>query len=125
MLDSRFFRFVISGGLNTAITYGIYLVLLQLMSYRISYTIAYLSGIAISYALNRSFVFRSHHGLRSILLFPLVYVAQYSFGLLLLWLWIEVAGLSDKVAPLVVVAVALPLTYVLSRFVFIGNNSNK
>ncbi len=125
MLASRFFRFIISGGLNTALTYGIYLGLLQLMPYRISYTIAYVSGIAISYALNRSFVFRSHHGLRSILLFPMVYVVQYALGMLLLWLWVEMAGLSDKVGPLVVVAVNLPLTYVLSRFVFMGNALKK
>ena len=117
---SRFFRFIVSGGLNTAITYGIYLALLQLMPYQFSYTIAYVSGITISYVLSRSYVFRSHYSLRSILLFPLVYVAQYVCGMLLLWLWIEVTGLSDKVAPLVVVAVTLPLTYVLSRFVFLG-----
>lgn len=94
--------------------------LLQWTPYQLSYTIAYVSGIAISYVLNRSFVFKSHHGLRSALLFPLVYVAQYGFGMLLLWLWIDVAGLSDKAAPLVVVAVTLPLTYILSHFVFLG-----
>lgn len=121
MLSSRFLRFIVSGGVNTAITYGIYLVLLQIITYQISYSIAYVSGIAVSYALNRSFVFRNHHGLRSILLFPLVYVAQYALGMLLLWLWVEMAGLSDKVAPLIVVAVTLPLTYVLSRFVFMGS----
>ena len=125
MRSSRFLRFIVSGGVNTAITYGIYLVLLQIVTYEISYSIAYVSGIAISYALNRSFVFRSYNGLRSILLFPLVYVVQYAFGMLLLWLWVEMAGLSDKIAPLIVVAVTLPLTYVLSRFVFVGNGSNK
>lgn len=122
---ARFFRFLLSGGLNTAITYGIYLVLLQQISYQFSYTIAYVSGIAISYTLNRSFVFRSHYGLRSILLFPLVYIAQYGFGMLLLWLWVEIAGLSTKIAPLIVVVATLPLTYVLSRFVFLGRKKQK
>lgn len=120
MRFAQFFRFILSGGLNTAITYGIYLLLLQQTSYQISYTIAYVSGIAISYLLNRVFVFREHRGLRSLLLFPLVYVTQYGFGMLILWLWIDMAGLNDKIAPLVVVAMTLPLTYVLSRFVFLG-----
>jgi putative flippase GtrA len=120
MRFARFFRFILSCGLNTAITYGIYLLLLQQTSYQISYTIAYVSGIAISYLLNRVFVFREHRGLRSLLLFPLVYVTQYGFGMLILWLWIDMAGLNDKIAPLVVVAMTLPLTYVLSRFVFLG-----
>jgi len=120
MRFARFFRFIVSGGLNTAITYGVYLALLQQLSYQISYSIAYMSGVVISYAFNRSFVFKNHRGLRSILLFPLIYVTQYGFGMLLLWLWIDMAGLSDKLAPLMVVAVTLPLTYVLSRFVFLG-----
>jgi putative flippase GtrA len=122
---ARFFRFILSGGLNTAITYGIYLFLLQQTSYQISYSIAYVSGIAISYLLNRAFVFQGHRGLRSILLFPLVYLTQYGFGMLVLWLWIEIAGLSDKLAPLVVVAVTLPVTYILSRFVFLGREKQK
>lgn len=121
MRFARFFRFILSGGLNTAITYGIYLVLLQQISYQISYTVAYVSGIVVSYALNRAFVFKSHRGLRSILLFPLIYITQYGIGMLLLWLWIDIAKLSDKIAPLVVVVVTVPATYVLSRFVFLGN----
>jgi putative flippase GtrA len=125
MRFARFFRFILSGGLNTAITYAIYLLLLQQISYQISYTVAYVSGIVISYILNRAFVFRGHRGLRSILLFPLVYVAQYGFGMLILWLWIDMAKLNDKVAPLIVVAVTLPLTYVFSRFVFLGSKKQK
>jgi putative flippase GtrA len=120
MRFARFFRFIVSGGLNTAITYGIYLILLQQLSYQISYSIAYISGIVISYVFNRAFVFKNHRGLRSIVLFPLIYVTQYGLGMLLLWLWIDIARLSDKLAPLIVVAVTLPLTYVLSRFVFLG-----
>lgn len=125
MRFARFFRFILSGGLNTAITYGIYLVLLQKTSYQISYSIAYVSGIAISYILNRAFVFKSHRGLRSILLFPLIYITQYGIGMLLLWMWIDIAKLSDKIAPLVVVVVTVPATYVLSRFVFLGNKTKR
>lgn len=115
----RFFRFVMSGGLNTAVTYGIYLVLLQLMPYQFSYTIAYVSGIAISYALNRSFVFRSHQGFRSVLLLPFVYFAQYCLGILVVWLWIEKAHMSSAIAPLVAALVAVPFIYFLSHYVFL------
>ena len=115
----RFSRFVMSGGLNTAVTYGIYLVLLQLMPYQFSYTIAYVSGIAISYALNRSFVFRSHQGFRSVLLLPFVYFAQYCFGILIVWLWIEKAHMSSAIAPLAAALVAVPFTYFLSHYVFL------
>lgn len=116
---SRFFRFVMSGGLNTAVTYGIYLVLLQLMPYQFSYTIAYVSGIAVSYALNRAFVFRSHQGARSMLLLPLVYFSQYFLGIMVVWIWIEMAHMSSVVAPLAAALIAVPFTYFLSRFVFL------
>lgn len=115
----RFFLFVMSGGLNTAVTYGIYLVLLQLMPYQFSYTIAYVSGIAVSYALNRAFVFRSHQGFRSVLLLPFVYFAQYCLGILVVWIWIEKAHMSSVVAPLAAALIAVPFTYFLSRFVFL------
>lgn len=85
---SRFFRFIVSGGLNTAITYGIYLALLQLMPYQFSYTIAYVSGITISYVLSRSYVFRSHYSLRSIFI---------SFGLCCpVCLWYAIAVAVDR-----------------------------
>lgn len=125
MLRTRFSRFVISGGVNTAITFGLYLALLNFLPYQISYTICYITGIAISYTLNRSFVFKNHRGIRSLLLFPMVYVAQYALGLFLIWLWVEEAGLSDKIAPLVVVAVTIPVTYVLTRLVFVGDALSK
>jgi putative flippase GtrA len=125
MRFARFFRFVISGGLNTAVTYGIYLVLLQLMPYQFSYTIAYVSGIAIAYAFNRSFVFRSHQGFRSVLLFPLVYVAQYCLGILVVWLWIEKARMSPAVAPLLAAVIAVPFTYFLSRYAFLERSKIK
>jgi len=119
IIYSRFIRFLLSGGLNTLITYGIYLVLLQMMSYRLSYTIAYVAGIAILYLFNRWFVFRTHRGLRSMLLFPLVYVFQYGFGLFILWLWVDQAKFSETIGPLVVVVLSVPLTYLLTRIIFI------
>lgn len=120
---SAFIRFIISGGFNTAITYGVYLILLNLMPYQLSYTIAYSIGIALAYALNRSFVFRSHKGWFSILLLPLVYVAQYGFGISLLWFFIDIAGISDVVSPLIVALFSVPFTYFLTRVVFLKNGS--
>ena len=65
VVHSRFFRFLISGAINTSVTYGIYLLLLPVMSYPISYSIAYVIGIGVAYFLNRAFVFRAHQGARS------------------------------------------------------------
>lgn len=116
---SRVMRFFLSGGLNTVITYCLYVILLQFMSYQVSYSISYITGIIISYFLNKIFVFRTHRGVRSALLFPLVYVAQYGFGIFLLWLWIDQASLNKAIGPLVVIVLSMPLTYLLTRLVFV------
>lgn len=120
IVQSRFFRFLVSGGVNTAVTYGIYLLLLPILAYQFSYSIAYVAGIVISYLLNRIFVFRSHRGVRSVLLFPLVYVVQYGFGLLLLWVLVDKLKLSAMIAPLAVILLTIPLTYLLTGIVFVA-----
>lgn len=125
MFSSSFFRFLLSGGLNTLITYGIYLVLLVILPYQLSYTLAYVSGIFISYGLNRAFVFRSHNGLSSVLLFPLVYLVQYCAGILVLWVSVAKLGIDEVIAPVIVIIVTVPLTFVLTRFVFLGRTGSE
>jgi putative flippase GtrA len=113
-----FARFLVSGGFNTALTYGIYLILLLVLPYKSSYTISYLTGILLAYILNRFFVFRSHRGLQSALLLPLIYGIQYILSMLILWCWVEKFGLNEKVAPLAAIALTLPITFIFSRLAF-------
>lgn len=114
-----FARFLMSGGFNTALTYSVYLLLLNFLSYRASYTIAYVSGVVIAYALNRFFVFKSHNGIRSVALFPLVYLAQYLASLLILWIWIEKFGLDERIGPLLAIVITVPITFVLTKYLFV------
>ena len=117
-LFHNFAKFLIAGGLNTAITYGIYLILLMFIPYTASYTISYITGIVFAYLLNRFFVFKSHQGFKSIALFPLVYLAQYVVGILILWCWVEKLGFAERLAPLVVIIITIPITYIFSKLVF-------
>lgn len=109
---------MVSGGVNTALTYGLYLFLLMFMPYQWSYSASYVTGIFLAYALNRFFVFKSHRGLRSVLLLPLIYLIQYSLSIAVVWWWVEVLGMEEKLAPLVAIAVMLPITFILSKFAF-------
>jgi len=112
---------LLSGGFNTASTYVIYLALLQFTGYRLAYTISYATGILLSYVINRVFVFRSHRGLASALLFPFVYLIQYLAGLVVLWVWVDKLGFAKAFAPLIAIIATIPLTYLLSRYVFTRN----
>jgi putative flippase GtrA len=113
-------RFLMAGVFNTALTYAIYVLLLQVVSYPVAFTVAYVAGILVSYALSARFVFRREASWRSFLRFPFVYLAQYLAGLLLVSLLVEWLAVPAWLAPIVALIVTIPLTYVLSRAVFAG-----
>jgi putative flippase GtrA len=113
-------RFLIAGLVNTGVSYVAYLLLLRVAPYRTAFTIAFLFGILFSYALQSRFVFRRQAGWRSFSRFPFVYVAQYLAGLGLVSLLVEWWAVPAWLAPLLVLAVTIPLTYVLTRAVFKG-----
>lgn len=113
-----FARFLLSGGLNTVLTYGMYLLLLMAFSYTASFTMAYVMGILFAYVMNRFFVFRNHQGLKSIIWLPFVYMLQYVLSMIILWCWVEKWHYSVHLAPLAAIAVTLPVTYFFSRLLF-------
>jgi len=121
-LNIRFLRFLLSGGINAIISYTIYLLLLQVLNYQLSYAISYAFGIAIAYLLSKLFIFKVNGGWLSSLLFPLVYLFQYLIGALVLWLVVRKLNVMAEVVPLILIILAVPLTYWLNKLVFIGNS---
>lgn len=113
-----FARFLISGVLNTGITYLLYLGLLQLFTYRIAYTAAFVLGILISYGLNAIFVFRAKIAIGSLVRFPLIYLVQYVLGMVLVVILVESVGVAAWIAPMFAILLTVPLTFVLSRSIF-------
>ncbi|MDD2031065.1 GtrA family protein [Pseudomonas sp. 39167] len=118
-LEIKFFRFLLTGGLNTIATYFLYLALLNILPYIWSYSISYVCGIFLAFVLNRFFVFKEHQGLKTVLLLPMVYVAQYTIGILVVWLWVRKLLLPEYLAPLAAIIISLPLTYILSKLIFV------
>lgn len=117
LLSKQFLKFVISGGINTLATYLVYLLLLGFLSYSISYTISYVSGIFLSYYLNTVFVFKEKVLFRKFLKFPIVYLVQYLINLLMLYVLVEHLNLSKQIVPLIVIVVTIPITYTLSKLI--------
>ena len=113
----RFARFVIFGGVNTIASYAVYVLFLHIVRYEAAYTISYIAGIGLSYYLNARFVFGERLRLARALQYPIVYAAQYVLGLGVMYAAVEIAGLSQYVAPIAVVLLSLPVTYLLSKFI--------
>lgn len=117
-IPSAFVRFLISGGLNTLGTYVLYLALLQLLPYWLSYAIAFVCGIALAYALNRFFVFGAPRSEKKAAMLPLVYLAQYLVGALIVYVWVDLLHMSAALAPLASIAITIPLTFAASHYLF-------
>jgi putative flippase GtrA len=121
----EFVRFLLAGGVNTALSYGIYLLFLFLFPYKIAYSISFLTGIALSYWLTSRFVFQRGLSLRSAIQYPLVYLFQYVVGLIILTLLVERFHMKARWAPVLVVVCTIPLTFFLSRFVIKGSRPGR
>lgn len=117
--SSRLPRYVVAGLVNTGVTYVIYVLALRIAPYRVAFTVAFVLGIVLSYALNARFVFERRAAWSSFLRFPFVYLAQYLAGLVIVSALVDMLGVDARLAPLVALAVTVPLTYLLTRAVFL------
>jgi putative flippase GtrA len=113
-------KFLVTGGLSTLIMYLVYLALNKVMNFQYSYGIAYVISVLCLYFMNAWFVFKKAVSLRSFLEFPFIYLLQYLIGALSLEVLVHY-GLSITFAPLAVIVLTLPLTFVLNRWVLSRN----
>ena len=114
-------RFLVGGVLNTGSTFVLYWLLLIVVEYRAAYAISFVSGILISYVINTKFVFRTHYSLRKLILFPLVYLATYIVGAMILHSAVSRFGVDAGIAPFFSICATLPLTYLLTKLVLAGD----
>lgn len=112
--------FLLVGACNTLLTYVLYVFFFIFLSYKLAYSLAYVCGIIISYYLNSRLVFREPISLAKFLQYPIVYVVQYGLGIFILYVCIDILGISAWLAPMVVIVISLPVTFVLSRLIIKG-----
>jgi putative flippase GtrA len=122
--NPEFWRFIVAGGINSVLAYMIYAVLVASAPYQVAYGVAYAAGIGISYLLTARYVFREKYSLQTFFRYPVVYLVQYLLGSLLLYVGIEMLSLNKFAAPFFVIAVTIPLTFMLSRFIIKGRHGS-
>lgn len=106
-----------AGIANTIITYIIYFILLQFFLYSTAYSIAFVSGIILSYALNTYWVFHQTWSWKKLVQYPMVYFTQYFSGLILLMFFVEYLLINPKFAALLNIVILLPITFFLTRWI--------
>jgi putative flippase GtrA len=121
-IDRDLVRFVIAGGLNAVFGYSVYLLLLLLAPYAISYTVAYAAGILFAYCVSARFVFRRPLQWRHAAQYPLVYALQYLLGITLTVALVERAHVNPEFVLALVIVITLPVTFWLSRWIIKRDN---
>lgn len=110
-------RFALVGGLATLLHYGIYLALQRFIQVDLAYTIGYVISFIVNFYLTAYFTFRSAPSWKKLFGMGGAHAVNYllHISLLNLFLWI---GISKPLAPIPVFAIAIPVNFVLVRFVF-------
>lgn len=110
-------RFGIVGILATAIHYGIYGVLQSYIYHNIAYTFGYGISFICNFFLTAHFTFKKKATVKKGIGFGLSHLCNYTIQLGLLNLFIYM-GIDKSLAPLFVFAIAIPINFLLVRFVF-------
>ena len=114
-LPATALRFLAGGIANTLATLALYWLLLTVLPPHPAYAISFVAGIGLSYLINTGYVFGTRRSWSNLAAFPLVYLAGYGAGALVLELATARFGVDPRLAPLLSVAVTVPLTFVLMR----------
>ena len=110
-------RFVLVGGFATALHYGLYLLLRRVMPLNVAYTLGYVLSFVANFYLTAWFTFRIAPSWRKLVGMGGAHGVNYVLHMVLLnvFLWL---GVPSAWAPLPVFAIAVPVNFVLVRFVF-------
>jgi putative flippase GtrA len=110
-------RFAIVGTTAAALHYGIYWVLQHWINVNVAYTIGYLLSFLVNYYLSAHFTFKAKTSAKNSIGFGGAHLVNYLLHIVLFnfFLWI---GLSRELAPIAVLAIAVPTNFVMVRFVF-------
>jgi len=113
----EFLRFLITGSANTAASWLVYLFFNLFMPYTAAYTIAYVFGMVFTYYMNTRWVFKVPMKWSTFMQFPVIFALRYCLDVSVLFTLVNYAGCPEAFAPLVTIALMMPVGFLLSRLV--------
>jgi putative flippase GtrA len=111
-------RFLLVGGVNTAVTVALLAVLARLIDPTVAYTVVYLLGLVFTTVMTSSFVFSADRSLPRMAAFVAWYLAVYAVGVAVVQLLDSRYHWSSVPLALATVALTAPLSFVGGRLVF-------
>lgn len=117
--NNRFVRFVIVGTIAFAIHYSVYLILVQYFCVNVAYAVGYCVSLLGNLLLSAKFTFKCDIDTRKFIGFILAHAANFFLHIVFLNI-ILLFNLSEKIVPVIVLFVVVPINFVLVRFVLGG-----
>lgn len=114
-------RFGIVGVIATIIHYGIYLALNLIIVSWIAYSIGYGISFLCNFYLSNKFTFKTKPTIKKGIGFGLSHFINYLLQVILLSIFIQL-GVPDNYAPLPVFCIAVPVNFLMVRFVLKSKN---
>lgn len=110
-------RFGIVGGIATALHYGVYWLLHDIIDVNVAYTLGYFVSFIANYLLSARYTFRKKKSFKNGLGFACAHLFNYllQIGLLNFFIWL---GVNATLAPIPVYCIAIPTNFILVRLVF-------
>lgn len=116
----RLLRFGFVGVINTGVYYGCYLLLRTGVPYMVAHVLATAIAMVGSYFLNCYITFKIPPGWKTFLLFPLSNAFNFVITTVGLRLSVQWFGLDERIAPLPVTVLAIPVTYLATHYLMMG-----
>lgn len=114
-------RFGIVGIIATIIHYGIYLALNLIITSWIAYSVGYGISFLCNFYLSNKFTFKTKPTIKKGIGFGVSHFINYLLQVILLSIFIKL-GIPDNYAPLPVFCIAVPVNFLMVRFVLKSKN---
>lgn len=117
-LTYQFIKFGFVGVSNAIVLLIVYYVLLYLyVHYIIAYTIGFILSVLNAYFWNNQYVFKQARSTFWYKLFKcyVSYFTTFFISTILLYFWVDILGLSEKIAPVINICITTPINFVMNK----------
>lgn len=117
-LTLQFIKFGLVGISNAVVLLVVYYILLYVnIHYIVAYVIGFILSVLNAYFWNNQYVFKQA---RSTFWYKLLkcyisYITTFVISTILLYLWVDVLSVSDKVAPIINICITTPINFIMNK----------
>ena len=117
-LTLQFIKFGLVGISNAIVLLVVYYILLYVnIHYIVAYVIGFILSVLNAYFWNNQYVFKQA---RSTFWYKLLkcyisYITTFVISTILLYLWVDVLSVSDKVAPIINICITTPINFIMNK----------